>query len=59
MVVHRKDTAKRKFKIKKPLIFFERSFLQKILKTVPIGVHKKDMGNKLEIKKNHRKNVLT
>ena len=46
MVVHRKDTARRKFKVEKSRNFSERSFLQKkIMKIVLIGVHKKDMEN--------------
>ena len=42
MVVHRKDTAKRKFRVKKH-VFSLKDCPKKIQKIVPVGVHKKDM----------------
>ena len=45
MVVNRKDTAKRKFRVKKH-VFSLKDRPKKIQKIVPIGVHKKDMEKK-------------
>ena len=46
MVVHRKDTAKYYFKVKKLCIPYEKPFLhKKILKIVSMGSNKKDIKN--------------
>ena len=50
MVVLRKDTAKRKLRVKKHVFSLKDHPTKKIEKIVPIGVHKKDM-EKSEIKK--------
>ena len=43
MVVLRKDTAKRKLRVKKHVFSLKDHPTKKIQKIVPIGVHKKDM----------------
>ena len=57
MVVHRKDTAKRKFEVKN-YVFSERPFLKKILKIVPVGLYKKDMRKDENYKKNFFKETF-
>ena len=59
MVVLRKDTAKRKLRVKKHVFSLKDHPTRKILKIVPIGVHKEDMEKKLKLKKTYRKNILT
>ena len=59
MVVHRKDTAIRKLKVKKSRIFFERLFLQKNPEDRTNRCTQGRHGKKLKLKKTYRKNVLT
>ena len=54
MIIHRKDIKKQNVKNKEICLFYERSFLHKLIpKTASIGLHKKDMEKwNLKVRKN-------